>query len=99
MAMTDAELWAAWRLWMGVAAVVVIIAAALLVFILLTARRILADAGRALVAVEAIRMQTQPIWGLQDTNDVTAQILATTQAVEQKSTSLAAAVSGTEAVR
>ena len=56
--MTDAELWAAWRLWMGVATVVVLIAATLLIVIALTARRILADAGRALAAVEVIRAQT-----------------------------------------
>jgi len=36
------------------------IAATLLVIIWLTARRILADAGRALTAAEAIRAQTQP---------------------------------------
>lgn len=97
--MTDAELWAAWRLWTGVAAVVVVIAATLLVIILLTARRILADAVRALTAVEAIRAQTQPIWALQDTNDVAQTILATTQAIEDKATRLAFAVSGEEALR
>ena len=37
--MSDAELWAAWRFWMGVALVVVAVAAALLVAILATARR------------------------------------------------------------
>ena len=51
--MTDAELWSAWRLWMGVATLVVLIAATLLVTIWLTARRILADAVRALKAAEA----------------------------------------------
>ena len=50
--MTDAELWSAWRIWMGVATVVVLIAASLLVIIWVTARRILADAGRALTAAE-----------------------------------------------
>src|SRR5262245_60618402 len=41
-AMTDAELWALWRLWLGVAVVIILVAAALLVTIWLTARRILA---------------------------------------------------------
>ena len=82
--MTDADLWSAWRTWMGVAAVVVLIAATLLVVIWLTARRILADAVRALTAAEAIRAQTQPIWGLQDTNEVAEDILATVQAIEAK---------------
>ena len=31
--MTDAELWASWRLWMGVAALVIVIAAVLLIII------------------------------------------------------------------
>ena len=97
--MTDTELWAAWRVWMGVATVVVLIAATLLIVILLTARRILADAVRALNAVEKIRAQTQPIWGLQDTNEVAENILATVQSVEQKATLLGAALTHKAAVR
>ena len=58
--MSDAELWAAWRLWIVVATVVVLLAAGLLITISLTARRILAEAVRALNAVEAIRKNTQP---------------------------------------
>ena len=45
--MSDAELWAAWRLWIVVATVVVLLAAGLLITILLTARGILAEAVRA----------------------------------------------------
>lgn len=97
--MTDADLWAAWRLWMGVAAVVVLLAASLLVVIWLTARRILADAVRALNAVEAIRANTVPIWGLQDTNEVAEDILASVQAIEQKGGLLAGALAGTEVTR
>ncbi len=97
--MTDVELWAAWRLWMGVAAVVVLLAASLLIVIWLTARRILADAVRALNAVEAIRANTTPIWGLQQTNEVAEDILGTVQAIEQKGGLLAGALAGTEAKR
>jgi hypothetical protein len=97
--MTDAELWAAWRLWMGVATVVVLIAATLLIVIALTARRILADAGRALAAVEVICAQTQPIWGLQDTNEVAENILGTVQSIEKKATALASAVAGKEVLQ
>lgn len=97
--MTDADLWAAWRLWMGVAAVVVLLAASLLIVIWLTARRILADAVRALNAVEAIRANTVPIWGLQDTNEVAEDILASVQAIEQKGGLLAGALAGTEVTR
>lgn len=97
--MTDADLWAAWRLWMGVATVIVLLAAALLVIILLTARRILADAVRALNAAEAIRANTQPIWGLQDTNDLAEDILDTVQAIEKKGGLLAGAVTAQESAR
>ena len=97
--MTDAELWAAWRLWMGVAAVVVMLAASLLIVIWLTARRILADAVRALNAVEAIRANTQPIWGLQDTNEVAEDILETVQAIEKKGGLLAGALEGKQVTR
>ena len=94
--MTDADLWAAWWLWMGVAAVVVLIAAGLLIAIWLTARQILADAVRALNAAEKIRAQTQPIWALQDTNVVAEDILASVKAIEDKSVRLAGALTGHE---
>lgn len=97
--MTDAELWGAWRIWMGVAVVVVLIAATLLVTIWLTARRILRDAVRALNAVEAIRAQTQPIWGLEQTNQVAEDILETVQAIEAKGGLLAGALERKEARR
>lgn len=97
--MTDAELWSAWRLWMAVAAAVVLIAASLLTTIWLTARRILANATRALAAAEAIRANTQPIWGLEETNAVAEEILETVQAIEKKGGALAGALTGKEAVR
>ena len=97
--MTDAELWAAWRLWMGVATVVILIAASLLIIIWLTARQILADAVRALNAVEAIRAQTQPIWALEETNHIAEDILETVQAIEAKGGALAGALQKREATR
>lgn len=92
--MSDAELWAAWRIWIIVATVVVLIAAGLLITILVTARRILAEAVRALNAVEAIRKNTQPIWELQTTNEVAEQILQTVEAIEQKGGALVGALEG-----
>lgn len=86
--MTDAELWAAWRLWMVVAGLVVLVAAALLVTIWLTARSILAHARRALGAAEAIRDNTRPIWALQTTNEMAEHMLDTVRAIEAKSTQL-----------
>lgn len=97
--MTDAELWSAWGIWMGVAAVVVLIAASLLITIWLTARQILSDAVRALTAAEAIRRQTQPIWALEDTNIVAEDILATVQAIEKKGALLAGALEGKGAAK
>ncbi len=90
--MTDTDLWAAWRLWMGVATLVVLIAAGLLITIWLTARKILTDAVRALNAAQAIRVQTQPLWGLQQTNEVAEDILGAVTAIENKSTLLADAL-------
>ena len=97
--MTDAQLWSAWQLWMGVAAVIVLIAASLLVIIWLTAKAILADAVRALHAVNVIRAQTQPLWGLENTNLVAEDILKTVRAIEEKGGLLAGALQGREVKR
>jgi hypothetical protein len=82
--MSDAELWAAWRLWMIVAVVIIVIAAGLLITIWLTARSILAHAVRALKAAEKIRENTLPIWELQTSNDVAEGLLAAVQNIEAK---------------
>ena len=92
--MSDAELWAQWRLWMVVATVVALLAAGLLIAILLTARRILSEALRALHAVDVIRANTQPIWALQTTNEVAEHILATVESIEQKGGALVHAFDG-----
>ena len=97
--MTDAELWGRWQVWMGVAAVLVLAAAGLLITILITARRILAEAERTLAAAESIRAHTQPIWGLQDTNVVAEDILQTVQAIEDKASRLAGALTAHEVKR
>ncbi len=97
--MSDAELWGAWRLWMGVAAVVVLLAAALLIIIWVMARRILADAVRALNAATAVREQTQAIWGLETTNTVAEDILANVQRIEHGATTLSEALGHKEAMR
>ena len=92
--MSDAELWASWRMWMVVATLVVVLAAGLLITILLTARKILSEAVRALNAVEAIRKNTQPTWELQTTNEVAQRILNTVEAIEAKGGALVAALDG-----
>ena len=90
--MSDAELWASWRLWMMVAALVIVIAASLLILIWRTARGIHREAVRALGAAERIRESTMPIWALETTNEVAAGLLATVQSIEQKGGALANAL-------
>ena len=82
--MASADLWAAWRIWMVVAAVVIAAAAALLITIWLTARSIAAHATRALRAAEAIRDNTRMIWEIQTTNEVAEQIRDTVCEIETK---------------
>jgi hypothetical protein len=90
--MTDAELWASWRLWMAVAALVIVIAAVLLIVIWRTARGIHSEAVRALTAAERIRESTMPIWALETTNEVAGEMLAAVQQIEAKGGALAAAL-------
>lgn len=90
--MTDAELWAAWRLWMGVAALVIVIAAVLLIVIWRTARGIHTEAVRALRAAERIRESTMPIWALETTNEVADELLTTVRHIERTGGALAAAL-------
>lgn len=92
--MANAELWAAWRLWMAVAAVIILVAASLLITIWLTARSIAGHATRALKAVEAIRDNTRVIWELQTTNEVAEQIRDTVCDIETKSQKLVEALQG-----
>lgn len=97
--MTDAQLWSAWQMWMGVATLVILTAASLLIVIWVTARTILKDAVRALHAVDAIRAQTQSIWALEDTNLVAEDILKAVRAIEKNGGLLAGALQGTEVKR
>lgn len=90
--MTDAELWAAWRLWMLVAGAVIAVAAALLVTIWLTARDIRRHALRALAAAEQIRQNTLPIWELQVSNEVATALLETVRRIERQGAALAEAL-------
>lgn len=90
--MTDAQLWAAWRLWLGVAAAIIVVAAVLLILIWRTARGIHAEAVRALRAAERIRESTMPIWALATTNEVAGELLTTVQQIEAKGAALAGAL-------
>ena len=78
----------AWGFWMAIAGVVVVVAAALLITIWLTARAIYAHALRALEAAERIRVNTLPIWQLQNTNEVAVGLLTAVQSIESKGATL-----------
>ena len=97
--MSDVDLWAAWRLWMGVAAAIVVVAASLLVTIWLSARGILNEALRALAAAETIRKNTQCVWALQTTNEVAERIAETVEDIQRKGGALVAALEGRTVVR
>ena len=91
--MSDADLWATWQLWMGVAALIVLVAATLLV-VWMTARNIRQEAIRALTAVDAIQKNTQSIWALQTTNEVAVHMAETVEAVQHKVVALVDTVAG-----
>lgn len=90
--MSDSDLWSAWQFWLGVAVVVVALAAALLIAIIATARGIVAEAVRAREAAEAIRVNTLPIWELQTSNEVAADLLSTVRSIESHGGALATAL-------
>ncbi len=91
MCVTDADLWAAWRVWLIVAVAIILVAAALLITIWLTARSILVHAVRALAAADKIRGYTDPIWALDTTNEVAGGLLETVKSIEAKGGKLAEA--------
>jgi hypothetical protein len=80
---------------MAVATGLVVVAAGLLIVILVVARRILAEAVRALHAAETIRANTQAIWALQTTNEVAERLLDTVEGIAKKGGALAGALQGT----
>lgn len=79
--MTEAQLFTYWFIGLGIAAVVVLAVVGLLYWIYALTRSIRANATRALRAAEQIRANTQPIWNLQETNMVAAQILEATRSI------------------
>lgn len=90
--MTDAALWTSWWLWVGFASVLILVAAGLLILIAVVARGILEEALRALAAGERIRRDTLPIWALQTSNEVAADLLDTVQSIEHGASALAEAL-------
>lgn len=85
-----------WFLWLGVAGVIVVAAALLLIVIIVLASRIATLAATALAVVEQIEENTKPIWQLNATNKVAAELLQGAQAIEGNATAVVAALSAGE---
>jgi hypothetical protein len=94
--MTAQEIYGWWYVWLGVAGVIVIAAAALLITIVVLARQIAALAAVGITVVEQIEQNTKPIWQLNATNHVAAQLLGGAQAIEANAGAIAGALSAGE---
>lgn len=87
--MTKKDFLRNWYSGMGIAALIVGVVAALLLVLIKTARDILANATHALGVANEIVTNTQPIWELDKTNAVAAQLLTGAQAIEKHATQIA----------
>ncbi len=87
--MTKKQFLTYWLSGMGIGAAVVAVVATLVLTIIATARRILSHATQALNAANEIVAATHPIWELERTNEVAAQLLTEAQAIEQHATQVA----------
>lgn len=89
--MTAQQIYQWWGVWLAVAGVLVLAAAALLATIIVLARQIGALAATALALVQEIEANTKPIWQLNATNKVAADLLAGAQAIEGHAGAIVAA--------
>jgi hypothetical protein len=94
--MTAQEIYGWWWLWLAVAGVIVLAAAALLITILVLARQIASLAEVGITVVEQIEQNTKPIWQLNATNHVAAQLLGGAQAIEANAGAIVGALSAGE---
>lgn len=78
-----------WYIGMGIASLIVAVVAALLLAIIGVARSILKNATHALGVANEIVSNTQPIWELDKTNAVAAQLLDGAKAIEKHATQIA----------
>ncbi|MDQ6823549.1 MAG: hypothetical protein M3Z07_03540 [Candidatus Eremiobacteraeota bacterium] len=81
-----------WTLSFILAGVVVLLVAVLAILILLAATKIKTQAVRALAAGAKIREQTMPLWGLETTNNVAAQLADAARSIERHAVALAGAL-------
>src|SRR5215210_3240902 len=87
--MTEKKFVRNWYLGMGIATLIVGVVATLLLAIIGTARSILKNATHALGAAKEIVDNTQPVWELERTNAVAAQLLEGARAIEQHAVQIA----------
>ncbi len=87
--MTTQQFVRAWYVGIAIAAGAVVAVATLLLAIIGTARSILGNARRALGLANEIVANTHPIWELEQTNAVAAQLLEGGAAIERHATELA----------
>lgn len=85
-----------WYTGLTIAAVIIAVVAVLVVAIIITARRILHHATRALTVANEIVDNTRPIWELEKTNAVAAQLAEGAQRIAQHATQVADALEATE---
>lgn len=90
--MTKKSFLGKWYLGMGIASLVVAVVAALLLTLIKTARSILQNATHALGVAKEIVANTQPVWELNTTNAVAADILGGARSIEQHATQIADAL-------
>lgn len=87
--MTEKQFVRSWYIGIAITAGVVTAVAALLLAIIGTARSILGNARRALGLANEIVANTRPIWELEQTNAVAAQLLEGAAAIERHATEVA----------
>lgn len=90
--MTEKQFLTYWYRGIAIAGGVVVAVAALLLAIIATARSILNNAKRAIGVANDIVANTQPIWELETTNAVAAQLLEGAEAIERHATEVADAL-------
>ena len=93
---SDTDLQTGWTIGLVVTVLVVVVVVVLLGAILLAARRILAAAIRCLHAVDAIRVNTQPLHELTTTNAVATDLLGGAAAIKRHAEVIASALEATE---
>ncbi|MBA2754218.1 MAG: hypothetical protein H0U40_07125 [Chloroflexia bacterium] len=90
--MTEQQFLRRWYTSLTAGVAVVVAVAGLLLAIIGTARSILGHAGRAIGIADQIVTNTRPIWDLDTTNAVAAQLLDGAKAIETHATEVADAL-------